>query len=350
MHPLLQMDNLLRLAHERGASDVHITAGAPAVFRIHGAMQPAFGEPLTPQQTLDMTKQLLTQEQYMSFLERGDYDCSYGIEGVSRFRVNAYRQRGNAAMTIRLIPTNIPPLERLGLPPSALDFVNKPQGLLLVTGPTGSGKSTTLAAMIDHINRTRSDHIITLEDPIEFVHPNKRSIVNQREIGADTASFGVGLRAALRQDPDVILVGEMRDLETIQTAITAAETGHLVFGTLHTADAPQTIDRIIDVFPPEAQQQVRVQLAAVLLGVVAQRLLPRADGSGRVSAMEILVSTPAVANLIRTEKVHQIRSIMQTGRAQGMQTMETALRELVQQRIITMDAAKEALFGFGELG
>lgn len=319
------------------------------MFRVHGEMQPASGEPLTPLQTLELTKQLLDQEQYGAFLARGDFDCSYGIEGVSRFRVNVYRQRGNAAMTIRLIPAKIPPLEKLGLPPSALEFVKKPQGLLLVTGPTGSGKSTTLAALIDYINSTRSEHIITLEDPIEFVHANKRCIVNQREVGVDTASFGVGLRAALRQDPDVILVGEMRDLETIQTAITAAETGHLVFGTLHTADAPQTIDRIIDVFPPEAQQQIRVQLAAVLIGVIAQRLLPRADGSGRVSAMEILVSNPAIANLIRSEKVHQIRSVMQTGRAQGMQTMETALRDLVQQRVITMDTAKEALFGYAEL-
>jgi len=344
------IDRLLRYAHERGASDVHITAFAPPMFRIHGEMQPAGSETLTPLAAMELTKQLLTQEQYEAFLARGDFDGSYAIDGVARFRVNAYRQRGNASLTIRIIPTNIPPLERLGLPPGVLDFVRKPQGLLLVTGPTGSGKSTTLAAMIDYINQTRSEHIITLEDPIEFVHPNKRCIVNQREIGVDTASFGAGLRAALRQDPDVILVGEMRDLETISTAITAAETGHLVFGTLHTADAPQTIDRIIDVFPPEAQQQIRVQLAAVLIGVVAQRLLPRADGSGRVAAMEVLVGTPAIANLIRTEKVHQIRSVMQTGRAQGMQSMETALRELVQQRVITMETAKEALFGFGELG
>ncbi len=349
MNPLLQMDSLLRLAHERGASDVHITTGAPPMFRIHGEMRPVGGEPLTPLQTMDMAKQLLAEDQYQSFLDRGDYDGSYEIDDVSRFRVNAYRQRGNASLTIRLVPTKIPPLERLGLPHSALDFVNKPQGLLLVTGPTGSGKSTTLAAMLDYINQTRSEHIITLEDPIEFVHANRKCIVNQREIGVDTASFGVGLRAALRQDPDVILVGEMRDLETISTAITAAETGHLVFGTLHTADAPQTIDRMIDVFPPEAQQQIRVQLASVLLGVIAQRLLPRADGAGRVAAMEVLVSTPAVANLIRTEKVHQIRSMMQTGKALGMQTMENSLRELVQQRIITMETAKEALFGHGEM-
>lgn len=349
MNGLLQIDDILRTAHERGASDVHITTDAPPMLRIHGEMQPAGEELLTPVQTMDMAKQLLTKEQYESFMDRGDLDTSYGLEHVSRFRVNVYRQRGHAALTIRLIPTEIPPLDKLGLPPAALELVKKPQGLLLVTGPTGSGKSTTLAAMIDHLNRTRNDHIITLEDPIEFVHPNRNCIVNQREIGVDTASFAAGLRAALRQDPDVILVGEMRDLETIATAITAAETGHLVLGTLHTADAPQTIDRIIDVFPPEAQQQIRVQLAAVLIGVIAQRLLPRAGGSGRVAAMEVLVGSPAVANLIRTEKVHQIRSIMQTGKAQGMQTMEMALRELVQQRMITMDTAREALFSSGEL-
>ena len=237
----------------------------------------------------------------------------------------------------------------LGLPAIALEFAKKPQGLLLVTGPTGSGKSTTLAAIIDYINRTRNDHIITLEDPIEFVHEHKNCIVNQREIGIDTNSFGTGLRAALRQDPDVVLVGEMRDLETISTAITAAETGHLVFGTLHTADAPQTIDRVIDVFPPEAQQQIRVQLAAVLLGVMAQRLLPTADGTGRVAAIEVMVNTPAVSNLIRSEKIHQIRSIMQTGKAQGMQTMEMSFRELLQKGLISVDEAKNALFGHSEL-
>jgi twitching motility protein PilT len=276
-------------------------------------------------------------------------DMSYGIPNLSRYRVNIFKQKGNVSLTIRLIPTKIPAMEALGLPAMAEEFAKKPQGLLLVTGPTGSGKSTTLAAIIDYINRTRGDHIITLEDPIEFVHPHKASIVNQREIGVDTESFTSGLRAALRQDPDVILVGEMRDLETISIAITAAETGHLVFGTLHTADAPQTIDRIIDVFPPEAQQQIRVQLASVLLGVMAQRLLPTMDGNGRVAAIEVLVNTPAIANLIRSEKVHQIRSVLQTGKAQGMQTMDMALRDLLQKRLITVDAAKEAMFGFSEM-
>jgi twitching motility protein PilT len=291
----------------------------------------------------------MTNEQYEAFLISGDLDMSYGIPNLSRYRVNIFKQKGNVSLTIRLIPTKIPAMEALGLPAMAEEFAKKPQGLLLVTGPTGSGKSTTLAAIIDYINRTRGDHIITLEDPIEFVHPHKACIVNQREIGVDTESFTSGLRAALRQDPDVILVGEMRDLETISIAITAAETGHLVFGTLHTADAPQTIDRIIDVFPPEAQQQIRVQLASVLLGVMAQRLLPTIDGNGRVAAIEVLVNTPAIANLIRSEKVHQIRSVLQTGKAQGMQTMDMALRDLLQKRSITVEAAKEAMFGFSEL-
>jgi twitching motility protein PilT len=346
---LLSMIEFLKLAHERMASDIHITVNSPVMFRIHGELRPIDDQVLTPSATLELAKELLTTEQYETFLEKGDLDLSYGIPDVSRYRVNVYKQKGNVSLTIRLIPSKIPAMEALGLPPIAEEFAKKPQGFLLVTGPTGSGKSTTLAAILDYINRTRNDHIITLEDPIEFVHPHKSCIVNQREIGVDTETFSSGLRAALRQDPDVILVGEMRDLETISIAITAAETGHLVFGTLHTADAPQTIDRIIDVFPSEAQQQVRVQLANVMLGVMAQRLLPTTDGSGRVASIEVLVNTPAVANLIRSEKVHQIRSVMQTGKAQGMQTMEMSLRELLQQRKITVESAKEALFGFGEL-
>jgi len=345
----VHINELLILAHEKKASDVHLTVGSPAMFRIHGSLAPVSDRILTRTDILDMARDLLSTEQYEQFMETGDADLSHGIPDVSRFRVNAYMQKGNAALTIRLIPQIIPTMEQLGLPPIAQEFAGKPQGLLLVTGPTGSGKSTTLAAILDYINRSRNDHIITLEDPIEFVHNHKSCIVNQREIGVDTASFASGLRAALRQDPDVVLVGEMRDLETISIAITAAETGHLVFGTLHTADAPQTIDRIIDVFPPEAQQQIRVQLASVLLGVMAQRLLPTADGAGRVAAIEVLVNTPAVANLIRSEKIHQIRSVMQTGRAQGMITMDSALRELLQTRAITMEAAKEALFGFADL-
>ncbi|WP_281891035.1 type IV pilus twitching motility protein PilT [Paenibacillus sp. YYML68] len=343
------MFDILKLAHEKKASDIHVTVHSPIMLRIHGELKPINDEALTPAQTIELAKELMTSEQYQTFMERGDLDFSYGIPDVSRYRVNVFRQKGSVSLTIRLIPSRIPQMESLGLPPMAEEFARKPQGLLLVTGPTGSGKSTTLAAILDYINRSRNDHIITLEDPIEFIHPHKSCIVNQREIGVDTDSFATGLRAALRQDPDVILVGEMRDLETISTAITAAETGHLVFGTLHTADAPQTIDRVIDVFPPEAQQQIRVQLASVLLGVMAQRLLPTADGQGRVAAIEVMVNTPAIANLIRSEKVHQIRSTMQTGKAQGMQTMEMALRELLQNRVITVDSAKEAMFGFADL-
>jgi len=319
------------------------------MFRVHGSLKPATEMVMTPDATLQLARELMTAEQYETFMEFGDLDFSYGIPDLSRFRVSVFKQKGSISMTIRLIPSRIPEMESLGLPPIAREFAEKPQGLLLVTGPTGSGKSTTLAAILDYINRTRNEHIITLEDPIEFVHPHKSCIVNQREIGTDTESFSTGLRAALRQDPDIVLVGEMRDLETISIAITAAETGHLVFGTLHTADAPQTIDRIIDVFPPESQQQIRVQLASVLLGVMAQRLLPTTDGSGRVAAIEVLVNTPAVANLIRSEKVHQIRSTMQTGKAQGMQTMDGSLRELLQRGAITLESAKEALFGFAEL-
>ncbi|GBF73381.1 twitching motility protein PilT [Paenibacillus sp. 598K] len=341
-------ENLLHHACSAGASDIHLTVDSPVMLRVDGKLSALGDAALTAADTADCARQLLTGEQYQTLLTRGEIDLSYSLEGVSRFRVNAYKRKGCVSLAIRLIPSRIPVLEELGLPAVAEQFATRRQGLVLVTGPTGSGKSTTLAAIIDYINRHRSDHIITLEDPIEFEHRHKRCIVNQREVGADTESFASGLRAALRQDPEVILVGEMRDLETISTAITAAETGHLVFGTLHTADAPQTIDRIIDVFPPQSQQQVRIQLAAVLLGVMAQRLLPAADGRGRVAAIESLVNTPAVANLIRSEKVHQIRSVMQTGRAQGMTTMDNALRELLQQGRITPAEAKQAMFGFGD--
>lgn len=346
---MMNVTDYMRLAVERKASDIHITAHSAPMLRINGQLRPANGVILSSDMTSNMAKELMTAEQCQSFAVNGELDFAYGLENTSRFRINAFRQKGNVGLTIRLIPAAVPRIEELCLPETAEKFAKRHQGLLLVTGPTGSGKSTTLAAIVDYINRTRRNHIITLEDPIEFIHEHKSCIVNQREIGADTASFSSGLRAALRQDPDVILVGEMRDLETIGTAITAAETGHLVLGTLHTSDAPQTIDRMIDVFPSESQQQIRVQLASVLLGVISQRLVPTADGQSRVAAAEVLVSTPAVANLIRSEKVHQIRSVMQTGKAQGMQTMEMALRELVEQRVITAEAARESLFGFGEL-
>jgi twitching motility protein PilT len=261
--------------------------------------------------------------------ELGEYDCAYTVPGLSRFRVNIFRQRGTVSLALRTIPFGIPPFDSLGLPEVTREILRRPQGLVLVTGPTGSGKSTTLAAMVDEINRTMQKHVITLEDPIEYLHAHRQSIVVQREVGLDTKSFATGLRAALREDPDVILVGEMRDLETISTAMTAAETGHLVLATLHTPDAAQTIDRIIDAFSPSQQVQIRYQLASVLVAVYAQRLLPHRSGRGRVAAFEVLVNVPAVANLIRTEKVHQLKSVMQTGARYGMRTLEQDLNRLV---------------------
>lgn len=337
----MNLNELLRTAHERGASDLHLTVGAPPMIRLHGVLVPLAMERLTPQDTNGMARELLAGDAYEVLAEQGEYDFSWELEGVCRFRINAYRQRGTLSLAARIVPTRIPSPEELGLPDSLLEFAHRQQGLFLVTGPTGSGKSTTLASLIDHINKRMNKHIITLEDPIEYIHAHSQSIIEQREVGRDTQSFTKGLRAALRQDPDVILVGEMRDLETIATAITAAETGHLVLATLHTSDSPQTIDRIVDVFPPAQQQQIRVQLAAVLLGVVSQRLLPLAKGNGRVAAQEILVNTPAVANLIRSDKVHQIRTAMQTGKAQGMQTLDMHLQELVRRGAITEKTASE---------
>lgn len=332
--------HLLKLAFSSQASDLHITVGAPPIFRVDGDLKRYGQTLLTPAMTEQMARTLIKPDQYEHFIERGELDFSYGVPGVSRFRINAYMQRSCIGLVARVIPTTIPTLESLNMPEMLTRFAEKPQGLLLVTGPTGSGKSTTLAAVIDFINRNMSRHIITLEDPIEYLHRHGRSIINQREVGFDTNNFANGLRAALRQDPDVILVGEMRDLETIHTAITAAETGHLVLATLHTSDAAQTIDRIIDVFPAHQQPQIRIQLAAVLVGVVSQRLFPKAEGRGRVAATEILVNTPAVSNLIRQEKVHQIKSIMQTGKASGMHTLEMSIKELMQQGLISADKAR----------
>jgi twitching motility protein PilT len=345
----MQAEELLYLAHSKHASDIHITVSSPIIFRIHGELRPVNDTVLKPKDTLELAKQLMTDESYETLQQNGEVDFSYGVAGLARFRINAYKQRGSIGLAIRIVPSRIPSMEELMLPRIAAEFARKPQGLLLVTGPTGSGKSTTLASIIEHLNQTENAHIITLEDPIEFIYDHKKSIVNQREVGLDTSTFSNGLRAALRQDPDIVLVGEMRDLETISTAISAAETGHLVFGTLHTADAPQTIDRIIDVFPPAMQAQIRVQLAAVLVGVISQRLLPKIGGKGRTAAFEVLVNTPAVANLIRSEKIYQIRSVMQTGKSQGMQTMEYALRELVQQGLVKLEDARDAMFGHGEL-
>jgi twitching motility protein PilT len=293
------------------------------------------------EQMVALLYRILSSEQQKQFELNRQLDFAYSIPGLARFRVNVYHQREAVGAAFRLIPQDIKSLEELNLPPVLHQLAEKPRGLVLVTGPTGSGKSTTLAAVIDEINRTRAEHILTVEDPIEFVHKHKRCIVNQREIGPDAGSFGLALKAALRQDPDVILVGEMRDLETISTALTAAETGHLVFGTLHTQSAPSTIDRMIDVFPPEQQEQVRIMIAGSLQAVVTQTLLPTADGAGRVAALEILLPDDAVRNLIRQAKVEQVYSIMQTNTGRGMQTMEQALADLALRRIVNVDVAIE---------
>ncbi|WP_144678722.1 MULTISPECIES: type IV pilus twitching motility protein PilT [Desulfitobacterium] len=344
---MMTIEQLLKEAAQRRASDIHLTVDSPPVFRIDGSLVRAEEEILTPNVLDEMARTLMDSAQSSKFKESGEIDFSHSIPDVGRFRVNAFRQRGAAGIAIRLIPFNISTPEQLGLPPVCIEFANLRKGLVLVTGPTGSGKSTTLASMIDYINRTRSEHIVTVEDPIEYMHKHRLSLVNQREVGSDTQSFANALRAALRQDPDVILVGEMRDLETISTAVTAAETGHLVFSTLHTNDATQAVDRMIDVFPPFQQQQMRVQLAAVLQGVIAQQLLPRKDQQGRVAAQEILVVTPAVRNLIREGKTHQIANTMQTGGKLGMQSMEKAIQEHVRAGRISNAVAQEMIQNMG---
>lgn len=333
------MESLLREAVARKASDLHITVGIPPVLRINGDLVRTAGDNLTPHDTERLLTAITTPPQRELFAERGELDLSYAIAGFGRFRVNAFRQRGTTAIAIRLVADQVPTLDELGFPETLKTLARKPRGLVLVTGPTGSGKSTTLAAMIDLVNHERAGHIITLEDPIEYLHRHGKCIINQREVNADTKSFALALRAALREDPDVILVGELRDIETMATAITAAETGHLVLATLHTGDAAQTIDRIIDTFPPYQQQQVRIQLSLTLQGVIAQQLLPRADGPGRVAALEILTATPAVRNVIRDGKTHQIASIIQTGGKHGMQTMDTALRDLCRGGMVTYEEA-----------
>jgi twitching motility protein PilT len=334
------IDDLLEQMVARGASDLHVTVGTPPAIRLRGYLERIDGiEPLTAEDTQLLLYRVLNSEQQKQLEIKRQLDFAYAVPGLARFRVNVFFQRESLGAAFRVIPHDIKSLEELGLPPSLHEFTQKPRGLVLVTGPTGSGKSTTLAAIIDEINRTRSEHILTIEDPIEFVHKHKKCIVNQREIGPDAVSFGEALRAALRQDPDVILLGEMRDLETISTALTAAETGHLVFGTLHTQSASSTVDRIIDVFPAEQQEQVRIMIAGSLQGVVTQALLPTADGHGRVAALEVLFPDDAVRNLIRQGKVEQIYTIMQTGTAKGMQTMEQALAELVQRGVVTVETA-----------
>jgi twitching motility protein PilT len=334
------MEDLLREAVTCGASDLHITVGIPPVLRISGTLVKMDKPPLSPLDTDELLKSIITAEQRENFLQLGELDFSYAVVGFSRFRVNAFKQRGTTAIAVRLITEQVPSLDQFGYPEIIKTLARKPRGLILVTGPTGSGKSTTQAAMLDLINNERSCHIITLEDPIEYLHRHKKSIFNQREINFDSKSFSTALRAALREDPDVILVGEMRDPETIATAITAAETGHLVFATLHTNDAAQTIDRIVDGFPPYQQQQVRVQLSLALQGIIAQQLLPRLGGSGRVAALEILVVTPAVRNLIREGKTHQLVSILQTGAKSGMQAMDMSLRDLYRRGLISYEEAQ----------
>jgi len=330
---------LLQILVDRGASDLHVTTGTYPQIRVAGRLVPLTEfEVLTPQETQRLAYSVLNESQKQRFEEQHELDLSFGIQGLARFRCNVFRQRGAVAAAIRVIPFTIRSFEDLGLPKIAQELADRPKGLVLITGPTGSGKSTTLAAMIDKINSERSEHIITVEDPIEFLHPHKKCLVNQREIRSDTHSFTDALRAVLRQDPDVVLIGEMRDLETIAAAITIAETGHLTFGTLHTNSCAQTVNRIIDVFPTTQQAQVRAQLSLVLEGVLAQTLIPKIGG-GRVMALEIMVATPAIRNLIREEKIHQIYSSLQAGSKYGMQTMNQALADLVRRRLITREHA-----------
>src|SRR5713226_8431345 len=334
------MHDLLTLMIERGASDLHITTGTHPQIRLNGKLTPITQfELLSPTDTQRLAYSVLNEGQKQKFEEENELDLSFGIHGLARFRCNIYRQRGAVACAIRVIPTKIKGFSELGLPSIVEQMADRPKGLILVTGPTGSGKSTTLAAMVDKINSERSEHIVTIEDPIEFVHQHKKCLVNQREVFSDTQSFKNALKYILRQDPDVVLVGEMRDLETIAAALTIAETGHLTLGTLHTNSCAQTMNRVIDVFPTNQQDQVRAQLSLVLEGVFSQQLIPTMDGHGRAMALEIMVVTPAIRNLIREEKIHQIYSAMQAGQKFGMQTMNQSLVELVQKRQISREEA-----------
>ena len=324
-----QIDQFLKVLVEQGGSDLHLTTGSPPVMRVHGHMQRVKFRELTAKDMETLVYEIMEEEWRMRFLDQMDFDFAYEIEDVARFRVNVFWQRKGLGAVLRTIPSNVLTADQLGLPDAVRKFCMLTKGLVLVTGPTGSGKSTTQAAMVDLINESRADHILTIEDPIEFTHPNKKCLVNQREVGGNTRSFTNALRAALREDPDVILVGEMRDRETIELGITAAETGHLVLGTLHTASAPKTVDRIIDVFPADQQEQIRAMLADTLKGVISQVLLRQKSGRGRVAAMEIMVGTSAVSNLIREGKIHQIPSIIQTGKKDGMQLLDQHIMEFL---------------------
>lgn len=336
---MMTIEELLKIAKEKGASDLHITVGIPPKCRINGELQNMGENKLMPEDT-DILIMPMLSEHFKEILEdKGEVDFSYSIPSLGRYRVNVFKQRGSYATAIRLVGTTVPTPEQLGIPESVIELTKKKRGLVLVTGPTGSGKSTTLASLIDVINSNYNAHVITLEDPIEYLHQHKKAIVNQREIGLDTHSYANALRAALREDPDVILVGEMRDLDTISIAITAAETGHLVFSTLHTIGAANTVDRIIDVFPPHQQQQIRIQLASVLESVISQQLIPCSDGKGRVAAFEVMHGNSAIRNLIREAKAFQITSVVQTNKKLGMQTMDDAIYNLYLSRKIDENKA-----------
>jgi len=336
---MVTMSELFILMHEKNASDIHLTAGATPMLRIDGELVPTAFEKLTPEMCQTLSFSLMTDAQRQRFEATNELDFAFGIKGMGRLRMNAYRQRGVVGAAIRSIPSKYKTFDELNLPPVVYELMKMTKGLLLITGPTGSGKSTTLASMIDYLNEHRNYHIITVEDPIEYVHTHKKSIVNQREVGADTETFGAALRHVLRQDPDVILIGELRDLETIGAALNIAETGHLVFATLHTSDASQTINRIIDVFPPHQQEQIRVQLSFVLQGVFAQQLIPHASGTGRTLACEVLIANSAVRNLIREQKIEQIPTIIQTGGKYGMVTMNQSLVDLYKKQKISYQEA-----------
>ncbi|MGE0880055.1 MAG: type IV pilus twitching motility protein PilT [Acidimicrobiia bacterium] len=339
---LLTLDELLLRVLEARGSDLHLTAGSVPMARVNGALQPIGGVPkLTPSTLEELLWSSLTARDRTRFVDDGELDTSYSLPGLSRFRVNVYQQRNSLGAVMRVIPHIVPDIDKLGMPDSVRKLAELARGLVLVTGPTGSGKSTTLASLIDYVNRTQPYNIVTVEDPIEFLHEHKRSIVNQREVGTDTESFSTALRQVLRQDPNVILIGEMRDLETISIALRAAETGHLVFGTLHTQGAAQTVNRVIDVFPPEQQGQIRTMLASTLQGVVSQQLVPTLDGRGRCAAVEVLLATSAVRNMVRENKVHQILATMQSGRGQGMITMDSSLASLVRTGKISVETAIE---------